>query len=116
MILLIIILVIVSGYTVLLKIENWMAKRMNRAKDKIILNLQQKIRMKDNKIYALRRRIKWAKDRNLKILFELDFKAWLDYYFPKVKYAEFTGATRFYRDIFDKLLKDGVKIVDLKKE
>lgn len=116
MILLIVILVIVSGYTVLLKLENWMAKRMIREKDIMILNLQQSNRMKDNKIDVLRRRIKWEKTRNRNALFRSDFKAWLDYYFPKVKYAEFTGVTRFYRDIFDKLLKDGVKIADLKKE
>lgn len=116
MILLIVLLVIISGYTILLIIENWMAKRMIRAKDKIILNLQQQIRMKDNKIYGLRRRIKWAMDRNRKILFRSDFKAWLDYYFPKMKYAEFTGVTQFHCDALSELLKDGVTIADLKKE
>lgn len=116
MILLIVILVIVSGYTIFLKIENWMSKRMNGAKDKIILNLKQQIRMKDNKIYALRRRIERAKARNRKILFRSDFKAWFDYYFPKVEDPKFAGVTQFHCDALYELLKDGVKVADLKKE
>ena len=99
-----------------LLIKHNVAKQMLGSKDKIILNLQQQIRMKDNKIYALRRRIERAKARNRKILFRSDFKAWLDYYFPKMKYAEFTGATQFHCDALSELLKDGVKIADLKKE
>lgn len=58
MTLLIVLLVIVSGYGFLLKLENWMAKRMIRAKDIMILNLQQSNRMKDNKIDQLRYLIK----------------------------------------------------------
>lgn len=116
MTLLIVLLVIVSGYGFLLKLENWMAKRMIRAKDIMILNLQQKIRMKDNKIDVLRRRIKWEKTRNRNALFRSDFKAWLDYYFPKIEDTKFAGETQFHCDALYELLKDGVKIADLKKE
>lgn len=116
MTLLIVLLVIVSGYGFLLKLENWMAKRMIRAKDIMILNLQQSNRMKDNKIYALRRRIERSKARNRKILFQSDFKAWLDYYFPKVEDTKFAGVTQFHCDALYELLKDGVTIAGLKKE
>ena len=103
-------------YSRRLWIHNNLAEQMIKSKDIMILNLQQQIRMKDNKIYGLRRRIKWAMDRNRKILFRSNFKAWLDYYYPKIKYAEFTGATQFHCDALYKLLKDEVTIADLKKE